>query len=219
MRQAGFVGHVSPTTGRPADRLERAGFRTHRVLENVARGYDARGIHRGLMGSPGHRAAILDQHVTTLGIGVVAEPEGGRSAFLVTELFVQEAALLGARALAAAPGRILEAHNAARGTRLLRESSRLEALAARAAARIFEEPTREVDAILDETLNGGPSLARELASQQVIFVAVGSVEAAFALTDVLTTSATIVGIGVAQGNRPDQPPNSVAVVVLLGWPR
>ncbi|MBN2264238.1 MAG: CAP domain-containing protein, partial [Candidatus Aminicenantes bacterium] len=69
MSANGFVSHVSPTTGTMEDRLRRAGVMTHLALENVGRGYDPDEIHRGFMDSPGHRAAVLLEGATHVGLG------------------------------------------------------------------------------------------------------------------------------------------------------
>ncbi len=72
----GFVGHVSPTTGDASTRFQKAGIVGTVVRENVARGYGPKGIHESLMNSPGHRANLLAEDVTHVGIGVVfGEPE------------------------------------------------------------------------------------------------------------------------------------------------
>lgn len=76
MHDNGFVGHVSPTTGDVTARFLRAGLQGAVIRENVARGYGPQGIHASLMGSPGHRANILADDVTHVGIAaVVGEPE------------------------------------------------------------------------------------------------------------------------------------------------
>lgn len=84
-----FVAHTSPTTGEAIDRVERSGLEVSLLLENIGRGYSAAEIHAGLMESPGHRANILNPDVSLLGIGVVAEPEGTRQAFLATQVFAE----------------------------------------------------------------------------------------------------------------------------------
>jgi len=71
MRDAGFVGHRSPTTGNVTDRFERGGIKGTIVRENVARGYGPKGIHDSLMRSPGHRINILAPDVTHVGVGAV----------------------------------------------------------------------------------------------------------------------------------------------------
>ncbi|HLT39084.1 MAG TPA: CAP domain-containing protein [Enhygromyxa sp.] len=76
MADHGFVGHVSPTTGDASARFERAKIRGTVVRENVARGYGPKGIHESLMNSPGHRANLIAEDVTHVGIGVVfGDPE------------------------------------------------------------------------------------------------------------------------------------------------
>ena len=55
-----FVGHVSPRTGGPVDRVHRAGLTPTFVSENVGRGYTAEEAEQGFMSSPGHRANIVD---------------------------------------------------------------------------------------------------------------------------------------------------------------
>ncbi|KIG17569.1 Transporter [Enhygromyxa salina] len=76
MAANGFVGHTSPTTGDAPSRFKRAGIVGSVVRENVARGYGPKGIHESLMNSPGHRANLLADDITHVGIGVVfGEPE------------------------------------------------------------------------------------------------------------------------------------------------
>ncbi|MGB9862588.1 MAG: CAP domain-containing protein [Candidatus Saccharicenans sp.] len=89
MLKNNFVGHVSPSTGGPDQRLKSVGIITDHFGENVAQGYNsAEEIHRGLMESPGHRMVILDSRLTSVGIGVETKGSGPRKAFLVTELFI-----------------------------------------------------------------------------------------------------------------------------------
>jgi hypothetical protein len=89
MEAHGFVGHVSPRSGSPAERVRRAGVVSDVVLENVARAYSLGEAQRGLMQSPGHRRNILSPSVTDVGIGVVLGREvAGRREVYVTQLFV-----------------------------------------------------------------------------------------------------------------------------------
>ncbi len=53
------------------------------IAENVAYNRTARGAHRSLMASPGHRANILDRSKRSVGVGVVRS--GG--VFWVTQVF------------------------------------------------------------------------------------------------------------------------------------
>ncbi len=89
MVQHGFIAHTSKLTGDATSRVRRASLDAYIVLENIGRGYSASELHRGLMESPGHRGNILHPEARELGIGVVAEREGERLAFIATELFTQ----------------------------------------------------------------------------------------------------------------------------------
>lgn len=86
MCNSDFVGHVSPNSGGPADRVRSAGIKVSLVLENVARAPSIRQVHRGLMNSPGHRANILSPEATELGIGVVRHESGE---LLATQVFLR----------------------------------------------------------------------------------------------------------------------------------
>ena len=117
MRQHGFVGHISPTTGGPGDRTRKAHLIAATVEENVGVGASPEGVHAGLMESPGHRAAILSPTATRLGVGVVRRPRQGAVDYFATELFTTPPApidLAAARARveaglsAGAPGRIAD---------------------------------------------------------------------------------------------------------------
>src|SRR5690606_1505642 len=56
--------------------FQRARIQGTVVRENVARGYGPKGIHESLMNSPGHRANLIAEDVTHVGIGVVfGDPE------------------------------------------------------------------------------------------------------------------------------------------------
>ncbi len=88
MADSGLVGHISPSSGSPVDRVRRAGMNPALLLENIAREYSAASAHRGLMASPGHRANILEARATHVGVGVAAgRAEGGARPLFVTQLF------------------------------------------------------------------------------------------------------------------------------------
>jgi uncharacterized protein YkwD len=83
-----FVGHVSPRTGGPVDRVHRAGLAPTFISENVGRGYTADEAEQGFMSSPGHRANIVDPRPRRVGIGIVyGAPVTGTRPMFVTELF------------------------------------------------------------------------------------------------------------------------------------
>jgi uncharacterized protein YkwD len=89
MVNAGFVAHISPTTGDALMRIKRAGLAFPLVVENVGQEGGVQQAHRGFMSSPGHRANVVNRKVTHVGIGVVVKGNSGAPLF-VTELFAQE---------------------------------------------------------------------------------------------------------------------------------
>ncbi|MEQ8890296.1 MAG: CAP domain-containing protein, partial [Sandaracinaceae bacterium] len=62
-----YIGHQSPRSGTPADRVRTSGLQSGLVLENIGRGYSAAEFHRGLMESPGHRANLVNPDVSHVG--------------------------------------------------------------------------------------------------------------------------------------------------------
>ena len=73
----GFFGHVSPTTGGPADRVDAAGIPWSFLAENLGKGHTtAAAVHTAWMNSPGHRANILSSNASRAGVAVVSGAEG-----------------------------------------------------------------------------------------------------------------------------------------------
>lgn len=212
MAAHGFVAHVSPTTGGPADRLRRAGFASTLALENVARGYGPREIHEGLMASPGHRANLLHPEVTLLGVGVTRERSG--AGWLVTQVFAEVPRAIDAGAEVA---RLLASVNALRRTRGLSElatSAPLSAAAEHAARSFFENPALDQQAVFQ---NAARQVQRDAALFRRVSVAgaLGSRAAqAEQLQGLLEPTLSAIGIAVAQGDRPPQPARSVITVVV-----
>lgn len=90
MRDAGFVAHISPSTGSADDRVRKARIRTALVLENVARAYSVTEAQAGLMNSPGHRANLLSDKATHIGIGIAfQESEAEGRVMFITQLFMR----------------------------------------------------------------------------------------------------------------------------------
>jgi len=84
-----FFAHVSPRSGRLAERAVEAQVPYARLAENIALNDDVDSAHEALMRSPGHRMNVLDGRFTHGGFGVVfaANPGGGTRVF-VTENFL-----------------------------------------------------------------------------------------------------------------------------------
>jgi uncharacterized protein YkwD len=218
MHANGFVGHTSPTTGGPPERVQRAGIRTPLVLENAGRGYSPSEVHRGLMDSPGHRANVLSADATHVGIGVRVEREEDRNAYLVTQVFVRLAQPLD---VDDAPDDLLEAINRERERRRLEELDQDEALSAlcgTAAREYFTAPSGRTRQQMVEQLNRRAAGRQGRYSKMAaLLTVVTSLEEAAAIDALLDPAARAVGIGVAQGTRADTIEDAIAVVVLIGY--
>jgi uncharacterized protein YkwD len=135
MSEHNFMGHVSPLTGTPDDRVARAGLRVAAFGENVAAASGPESAHETLMASPGHRANMIRPSFTHVGVAVAPGLPGQRR-FLVTLLFARRPPASAARQTA---GSVLEAIRRERAARRLtpaREDPVLRA-AAEAGMRVF----------------------------------------------------------------------------------
>lgn len=75
MLAAGRLTHDGRDGSDAGGRAAREGYRWRAVRENVAVGYaEARDVVRGWAGSPGHRANMLAQDVTEIGVGFAGGP-------------------------------------------------------------------------------------------------------------------------------------------------
>jgi uncharacterized protein YkwD len=87
MRRANRVGHEDPETGGLFhDRARAAGLPASSFGENVARDRSITSAHLFLLDSPGHRANILSEDFTHLGIGIVPAESGS---LYVTQTFAR----------------------------------------------------------------------------------------------------------------------------------
>lgn len=65
------LSHTGPDGSSVGDRVTRSGYTWSRVGENIARGQaDASAVMNSWMGSPGHRANILNCSFREMGLGV-----------------------------------------------------------------------------------------------------------------------------------------------------
>ncbi|MCC7534984.1 MAG: hypothetical protein IT379_02155, partial [Deltaproteobacteria bacterium] len=203
MIEAGYMGHVSPTTGDAGDRLRGAGVHSGLVLENIGRAYSAREIHDGLMASPGHRANMMNPDVTHVGVGVASESEGGRIVFVATEVFIR----VGRRIdLTRSPQVLLEGINqrrAALGRPAVRLDAALSERAAAGARAFFSDgdPAPTQEDVLGEVNDSLRRFALAYSRIGAVMAVVVEVEEAAALEPVLAEGPTVVGIGLAQGDR------------------
>jgi len=85
MVRRSFFAHENPDGRQVWDRAVAAGYAYRKVAENIAAGQrTAEEVVLGWMGSPGHRANILDGELTQIGVGCA---EGGSFGFYWTQVF------------------------------------------------------------------------------------------------------------------------------------
>jgi uncharacterized protein YkwD len=219
MAEHDFVGHTSPRSGTAADRVAAAHLPTGLVLENIGRGYSAQEIHHGLLESPGHRANLINPNVSHVGIGVVTQADGDRPAFLVTEVFVRMAERVD---LSNAAQRLLELMNrarSARGAPALELVPALSNAAGEAATRYFAEPNLTQQEAVDDASASLRRFAIAYRRLGGVMAVVNDIDEAGSLEPTLDREVRYVGVGAAQGTRPDSGPNAIAVVIVLAWPR
>ncbi|HEY3592725.1 MAG TPA: CAP domain-containing protein, partial [Polyangiaceae bacterium] len=226
MVETGFLGHDSPRYGDPATRVHRGGLAFVVIAENVGRGATAEEVNAMLLESPGHRANALDPNLTEVGIGVVFDGRQGHPDIVATEEFGGVARSID---IGAAPGEVLRAINAERekaGAKALVVDPLLAKAAVRGAERFVADaapPQQDVVSSVNQELvrpvNGASPIGKRMRSAQSFLFEVISLDRTPKMERMLEPSARYVGVGVAQGNRPDTGPNTIAVVVVLGWPR
>ncbi len=218
MHEAGYVGHNSPSTGSPSERLRRAGIASALVLENIGRGYSAHEIHEGLMLSPGHRGNLLHASATHIGIGVVEEPEGDRAALLATQVFIQVLRELDPGAAAQELVRKVNQRRQARGAPPVSFDEGLSRMARATVSRFLQERIPQADAVgaLNRQLEPYGLAYRRVA---VLFAATTSVDETAAMEPLLDPTVRVLGVGVGQGEHPEIGHTAVVSIVVMGWPR
>ena len=197
MRDHGFFGHVSPTTGLHMQRLDAAGYLAMSSAENVAHNPSVYEAELGLMHSLGHRRNILNPAMTHGGIGVAgAEDENGRRRWWVTQLFARPVVRVPAATMVARVAATVAQKRAEAGLGALVADAELDAVAAES---------------LDVALRGdmheasGAALRRVQAARSVhgrvrVWAALAAELEALTWPDaVLAKSAVRLGIGAKQG--------------------
>lgn len=215
MLEHGFVAHTSKATGSAADRVTRAGVRTSVVLENIGRGYSLREVHDGLLASPGHRGNILHELVNRIGIGVRATPESGHTAYLVTEVFTRVTPKLSGDARDELLSRINAKRKSLRRAPLTSDDT-LNELAQQTAARYFKQPAPDDQALMQSVRDELLQVKLPARSVGAVLTVASSLQELSELDAVLESGLKLVGIGLAQGTRPDTPENALCAVLLLG---
>lgn len=208
MAAHGFVGHVSPTTGSAADRVVAAGVRTSVVLENIARAYGPVEAQAGLMNSPGHRANALSTIATHVGIGVVLGDEvSGRRELFVTMVFTRVPPPLDPiAARAVVTDRFLADGRVVADEALHAIADEFVAQLARGVPRTTARQvvSRRIDA-----------LGKHYSQAASIVTAVTDLSQIDTKTLYGTSTATHIGLALAQGDHPELGPGAYWLVVIL----
>ncbi|KOS61603.1 hypothetical protein FJQ98_12730 [Lysinibacillus agricola] len=85
MQSKNYFSHTSPTFGSPFDRMKALGISYKSAGENIAQGQRTpQEVVQGWMNSPGHRANILNEKFTHIGVGYV------KSGNYWTQQFIQK---------------------------------------------------------------------------------------------------------------------------------
>jgi uncharacterized protein YkwD len=197
MAEHHFVAHLSPRSGGPDDRVRRAGIAAAIVTENLAQARSPQEAEDGLMGSPGHRANILDPRVNRVGIGV-QEIVGvaGLRQLLVTQLYVGDPVAIDVRN---APNRVVSTLQTQRRTAARSElgvDAELNTLAQRTAQGIASGTISEShpDALVDAAL---PSLRKRFSTVRAALAVAQSPEQIAEVPALIDAPATDIGVAVA----------------------
>jgi uncharacterized protein YkwD len=210
----GFIAHTSKTTGEAADRVKHAGLTATLVLENIGRGYSAQEIHQGLMESPGHRGNILHPDARELGIAVMSEREGSRTAFITTEVFTRLAREV---ELGDAPREIVRAINARRTQKHQKAAANDDGMA-RAAQHAAEayanRDERDENALLDKATREVTAPPPDVKAIAAALVLADDIEQVGDSTRLLDPNLKKLGVGVAKLKSTDK--HALVVVILIG---
>ncbi len=197
MAEHQFVAHLSPRSGGPADRVRRAGIAAALVTENLAQARSPKEAQDGLMGSPGHRANILDPRVSRVGIGV-REIVGvaGLRQLLLTQVYVGDPVAIDLRD---APNRVvstLQTQRRAAGRPELGVDAALNTLAQRTAEGVTSGDISEShpDALVDKAQ---PSLRGRFATVRAALAVAHSPEQIAEVPALIDAAATDIGVAVA----------------------
>ena len=212
MHDTGVVAHVSPTTGSAADRVKAAGIGTSVVLENVARAYGVGEAQEGLMNSPGHRANLLSNQVTHIGIGILfGEEVSDRREMFVTQVFTRVPPKIEHRAV------VDRVHEKIEEYRALTQDESLAELAQRYADDIGGGKTTEEAS--ERARERMKDLASKYSRVTTVVSTVADVEAFNPETVLTDRQTTHYGLGVAQGTHEVIGEGAIYVVLMVARKR
>jgi hypothetical protein len=161
----------------------------------------------------------VNADANVVGIGVVADTSDGRTAFIATEVFLRFAQPID---VSGAPVAVLEAINrarTARGARVMTMEANLQAAADAAAREYFSDPSLTTQDAVDHASTAMRRFSIAFRRIGGVMAVVTALSEASELEPSFDADVDQVGIGVAQGTRPDTGENAIAVVIMLGWSR
>ncbi|MED4602323.1 peptidoglycan-binding protein [Paenibacillus validus] len=82
-----YFSHQSPTYGSPFDMMKQFDISYRNAAENIACNKGVEAAHQALMNSSGHRANILSNDFTHIGVGIV---DGGPCGKMFTQMFISK---------------------------------------------------------------------------------------------------------------------------------
>lgn len=82
-----YFDHNSPTYGTPSQMLSKYGISYSMSGENIAINRNVAGAHTALMNSSGHRANIMHNSYTHIGLGIVSNSNGS---LYITQIFIKK---------------------------------------------------------------------------------------------------------------------------------
>lgn len=209
MLATGQVAHVSPTTGSAADRVKADSIRTAIVLENVARAYGVAEAQTGLMNSPGHRANILSNEVTHVGVGItLGDDVAGRRELLVTQVFIHVPSVID-------PAKVRkQAMKQIRKLKPMTSSPDLQVIAQKFAAAIARGvSTKDASARASKSLDVNRGGFARVSTLVTTVADIASFNPKGALGG---AAVRYMGVGIAQGDHPVMGDGAIYIVVLLG---
>lgn len=202
MRRRGIASHHSSGDDAVfADRLARTDLVVRTFAENTALARGLLEAHAALMDSPGHRANILSDEVTDVGIGVSVTDDGG--AFFVVEDFASVVRPLpDGEAILVLRDALLDVPRSA-SSELLVERPDLSREAARLARRMAE-----LDA---ERSPGLPAVEHDFSYH---YTTIDPATLPISLTEILATTREY-GVGLTRRQTPSRPAGTYFVVFVL----
>ncbi len=206
MARTGIVGHLSPESGSPMDRVKAAKLYPMKVSENLARAYSAHEAHQGLMRSPAHRANILNDWASQTGIGVTVIEDHELKVMLVVQLFTVDQTVDAGLKKPKKVIQLINKYRRQRSRKPVKGHPWLNRMAKRVSQRCFtgaapevpinDSPFKKIQVISFLTNN----LAGNLGQQQLFF----------------RPDITDLGISVVEGRDPKSGEPVVCVTALLG---